>query len=167
MAEPVVPSNNSQTGVNGSISYEQVGQILATYGPQVASSSAGGPYSSKSTSIDLSSPTEAATIIDQAFLSELGRTASDKEVAAFQKALNLAQKGSPTITTESGNRAAGGTTSTSTSTGKFDPTRFAMRYAQSQEGASEYYAGTTFMNVINKLISQPDLYDKSAGEVSL
>lgn len=122
--------------------------------------SGGGPFYSRDTSVNLSSASEAAQIADQTFTQELGRTASDKEAAAFQKALNAQQQANPQVSIQSGTQSSGSRVSKSKQTGGFDATRFAREYAQSQEGYGERFAGFTFMNVIDKAISDPNALDQ-------
>ena len=124
------------------------------------SGGSGGPFYSRDTSVNLSSASEAAQIADQTFVQELGRTASDKEAAAFQKALNAQQAANPQVSIQSGTQSSGSRVSKSKQTGGFDATRFAREYAQSQEGYAERFAGFTFMNVIDKSISNPNALDK-------
>lgn len=120
----------------------------------------GGPFYSRDTSVNLSSASEAAQIADQTFVQELGRTASNKEAADFQKALNAQQAANPQVSIQSGTQTQGSRVSKSKQTGGFDPTRFAREYAQSQEGYGERFAGITFMDVIDKAISDPNALDQ-------
>jgi hypothetical protein len=124
------------------------------------SGGSGGPFYSRDTSVNLSSLSEAAQIADQTFTQELGRTASDQEAAAFQKALNKQQQMNPQVSIQSGTQTKGSRVSQSKQTGGFDATRFAREYAQSQEGYGERFAGITFMDVIDKAISDPNALDQ-------
>ena len=123
-------------------------------------SGGGGPFYSRDTSVNLSSASEAAQIADQTFIQEMGRTASNQEAADFQKALNAQQRANPQISTQSGTQTRGSRVSKSSQAGGFDPTRFAREYAQSQEGYAEQFAGVTFMDVIDKAISNPNALDQ-------
>lgn len=125
----------------------------------------GGPYQTSATSATLSSETQAAATLDQVYLQELGRTADDKEIAAFKKALNAAQMKAPSKTVTKGVTAGRNSTTQTVTTGGFDPTRFAREYAQSQEGFGERYAGITFMDALDKAISSPDSLDQMAGNL--
>jgi hypothetical protein len=124
------------------------------------SGGSGGPFYSRDTSVNLSSLSEAAQVADQTFTQELGRTASDQEAAAFQKALNKQQQMNPQVSIQSGTQTKGSRVSQSKQTGGFDATRFAREYAQSQEGYGEHFAGVTFMDVIDKAISDPNTLDQ-------
>ena len=125
-----------------------------------AGGSGGGPFYSRDTSVNLSSLSEAAQIADQTFGQELGRTASTQEAADFQKALNAQQRANPQVSIQSGTQTKGSRVSKSSQTGGFDATRFAREYAQSQEGYGERFAGITFMDVIDKAISDPNALDQ-------
>lgn len=124
-----------------------------------------GPYSTKTSNVSLSSESSAAATLDQMYQQELGRTATDKEIAAFKKALNAQQMASPSTSVTKGVSAGKSSTSNSVTTTGFDPTRFARQYAQSQEGFGERYAGITFMDALDKAISSPDSLDQMAGNL--
>lgn len=124
-----------------------------------------GPYTTKTSNVSLSSESSAAATLDQMYQQELGRTATDKEIAAFKKALNAQQMSSPSTSVTNGVSAGRSSTSKSVTTTGFDPTRFARQYAQSQEGFGERYAGITFMDALDKAISSPDSLDQMAGNL--
>ena len=124
-----------------------------------------GPYSTKTSNVSLSSDSSAAATLDQMYQQELGRTATDEEIAAFKKALNAQQMASPSTSVTKGVSAGRSSTSNSVTTTGFDPTRFARQYAQSQEGFGERYAGITFMDALDKAISSPDSLDQMAGNL--
>ena len=130
-----------------------------------AAGGASGPYATTATSVALSSESQAAATLDQMYQQELGRTADDKEIAAFKKALNAAQMKAPSKTVTKGVSAGRNSSTQSLTTGGFDPTRFAREYAQSQEGFSERYAGITFMDALDKAITSPDSLDQMAGNL--
>ena len=88
-------------------------------------------------------------MLDQAFTQYLGRTATDEEVATWQELLNQAQRQNPTVTRS----VPGGGVTNVTTTGGFEPTRFAREYAQSQEGYAERYAALNFMNSLDRVLS--------------
>jgi hypothetical protein len=134
-------------------------------GDASGSGSRNGPYATTSTSVALSSESQAAATLDQMYQQELGRTADDKEIAAFKKALNAAQMQAPSKTVTKGVTAGRNSTTQSVTESGFDPTRFARQYAQSQEGFGERYAGITFMDALDKAISSPDSLDQMAGNL--
>ena len=105
----------------------------------------GGGGGGPTTQIYLSSESQAAQMLDQAFTQYLGRTASDEEVSTWTELLNEAQRANPAVTTSSGG--------TVTTEGQFDPTRFAREYSQSQEGYMERYAAVNFMGALDGLLS--------------
>lgn len=134
----------------------------------VADSSNGssGPFSNTSTSISLSNESQAGTILDANFDEQMGRTASASEIQDFQKVLNEQQRANPSTTTQQGFTSGRNTTSTSTSTAQFDPTRFAREYASQQDGADERYAGQTFMDILDLAISKPNAISEMLGSVN-
>ncbi len=123
----------------------------------------GGPFSYSDTTISLSSLSEAGAIADQVYQSELGRRASDEEIRAFHKALNAAQKRNPSTSTTTGVASGSSRTSTTQSRSGFNPERFAVEYAQSNPEYAETFAATTFMQVLDKAIAQPNALDELIG----
>lgn len=124
----------------------------------------GGAYSQTNTQRTLSNVTQAGAYMDNAFKSELGRTGSKEEAAAFQKALNEQQSKNATVSRTSGySNGKGSSSSNTVTTGGFDPTRFAQEYARSQEGYAERYAGISFMKILDDAISNPNSIDKIVG----
>ncbi len=89
--------------------------------------------------VNLTDPGTAKLLVDQALESYLGRKANDRELMAFETALNKKAMKSPTSTevTEGGIAVSGG---------GFNPSAFAEQYAQGQEGAGEYQAATTLLD---------------------
>lgn len=123
----------------------------------------GGSSSSTSTSVNLSSRSEAATIADDNFRRQLGRTASKQEIIDFQQALNEQERGNPTVTRSNTSSGKGSTSTMSTTSGGFDYTRFARQYAQSQPEFSDRFAAMTFMDALDKAISDPNSLDALVG----
>lgn len=115
----------------------------------------GGPFTQSQTNVSLSSASQSAGIADQVFRQELGRRASDKELQAFQKALNAAQQANPAKTVTSGVSSGSNTTSSTTSKSGFDPARFATEYAQSRPDYAENFAASTFMDRMTAAINNP------------
>lgn len=89
--------------------------------------------------VNLTDPGTAKLLVDQALESYLGRKANERELMAFETALNKREMKSPTSTevTEGGIAVSGG---------GFNPSAFAEQYAQGQEGAGEYQAATTLLD---------------------
>lgn len=118
----------------------------------------GGPksYSSTTRSTSISNRGDATVTLNNAYQQMLGRRATDKELAAFQKALNELEGKNPTVTTASSTTsAAGGSSSTSASTrstGGFNAGQFAQEWARSRPEYAENFAATTFMGVIDNMI---------------
>ena len=128
--------------------------------------SGGGAFSNTSTSISLSDESQSGRILDANFDEQMGRTASASEIQDFQKVLNEQQRANPSTTTQQGFTSGRNTTSTSTSTTQFDPTRFAREYASQQDGADERYAGQTFMDILDLAISKPNAISEMLGSVN-
>ncbi len=120
----------------------------------------GGVSNSVNTSISESSRSQAGTILDQNFQSQLGRTASKQEIIDFQEALNEQQRNNPTVTTSRSVSGKGSSTSTTQSKGGFDYTRFARQYAQRQPEFKDRYAAVTFMSLLDSAISNPNSLDE-------
>ena len=125
----------------------------------------GGPFSQSQTSVSLSSASEAAGIADRIFQEELGRRASDAELRAFQRALNEAEKANPAQVTTQGTTSGRNTTSSTTSRGGFDPSRFATEYAQSMPDYAENFAASTFMDRLSAVIRNPSVIADRVGGI--
>lgn len=124
------------------------------------SGSADGPFRNEQTNVSLSSDSTAAGLLDQVYQQELGRMASEPEIRAFQTALNKMQSANPSTTVQTGNTANRNTTSTSTTTTGFDPARFATEWARSRPEYAEVTAATTFMDLLDRAISNPNAIDQ-------
>lgn len=132
---------------------------------QRGSGGGGGAFSSTNTQRTLSSVSQAGAAMDNSFRAELGRTGTKDEAVAFQKALNEQQSKNPTVSRTSGySDGSGSSTSSTTTTGTFDPTRFAQEYARSQEGYAERFAGISFMKILDDAISNPNIIERIVGE---
>lgn len=112
----------------------------------------GGPTSSTVRSVNISSPTEALVLGDEAWVQNLGRNMNKKEAKAFQEALNKMQEQNPTTTVTNSSGGANNFT-TSRTQGGFDSRIWARDYARSQEGYSERFAATNFMDLIDRALS--------------
>lgn len=121
-----------------------------------ASGSGGGAYSGPTTStqvtksVNLTNPSTARSLIKQSLTSYLGRDATDDEQNSFLKALNAAEKRSPTVTKATSTTTPGvGTSQTESETlsgGGFNASTFAEEYAQGQEGSAEFQAATNLLD---------------------
>lgn len=135
-----------------------------------------GPFSTTTTenrsSTDLSSQSEAAGSLEAIFQQELGRLPTEKEVNAFQKALNAEQAKNASVTTgtsttsgtRSGNNTTQSVTGSTTTTGGFDPGRLAREFAQSRPMWAETQAATTFMKLLDTAVSNPDALSRLVAE---
>jgi hypothetical protein len=126
-----------------------------------ASRGSGGPTNQTNIQTTLSSASQAGAILDENFKSELGRTGTAEEAAAFQQALNEQQRKNPSVSRSVGYQSGSGTgrTNTTTTSG-FDYGRFAQEYARSQEGYAEQFAGIRFMEILDQAISSPNSIEK-------
>jgi len=126
------------------------------YGEQVAGISeerrsgrgGGGGYSGPVTQTRLTDPTTAESLLNTSLKNYLGRAATGREKSEFLKALNRYEAQNPTVTTPMG---PGG----SVTTGGAQPTVFAEQFAQSQEGAAEYQAATTYLDAFLGSLGNP------------
>lgn len=112
----------------------------------------GGVSTSFQKSIRLTDPGSARKLVDTALGQYLGRAATSEEQQTFLKALNAQEKAAPMMT-QSTTSTSGRSSSTSTvTTGGFDPNVFAEEYAQGQEGAGEFQAATSLLDTFIKSI---------------
>ena len=115
-----------------------------------APSSTNGGFSAgyRDTQVNLTNPSQARGLVNNALSQYLGRTATDKEQQAFLAALQQQEKANPNVTTGSRSyNSRGASTGTSaTQSGGIDPAQFAQEWAQSQEGSAEHMAATTYMD---------------------
>jgi len=91
-----------------------------------------------SSTIRLTSPSEARVILNQAMTVYMGRQATAQEINDFVKALNNQETVNPTVVSIDG--------TTQTQSGGFDPTGFAEDFARGTEGSADYQAATTFLD---------------------
>ena len=118
-----------------------------------------------SRTVDQSSRTDSAAVLNNAYQSMLGRMASEKEIGAFQKALNDLQQKNPNLSTNVNvSKVTDGTNNVSSSTnsrGGFNASQFGVDWAMSRPEYAENFAATTFMNTIGQMInSGPSLEGK-------
>jgi hypothetical protein len=99
---------------------------------------------------------------------KLGRRATQAEIDAGVKGLNIAAKKEPSIyegttTTAApkGKNTLGSTVSTGMQTTGFDPTMFARNFAMSQPDYAESFASHTFLGLVERLLKDPN----AIGEV--
>lgn len=150
-----VPTETINGGLN-LFSYIDPGvEQSVTYG-----GGGGGPYTQRSTDVNLSSADEAGAYADAASEQQLGRIATNAERKDFQSALNRMEKQNPTKTVVHG---SGGSNDkrTSRTTGGFDIQSFARDWARGQKDYAETYAATTFMDILDKVISNPSSIDQT------
>jgi hypothetical protein len=88
--------------------------------------------------IRLTSATDARVILNQAMKTYLGRDATGEEIDKFVGLLNAKERANPIVQEYSGNTAL--------QYGGFNPATFAEDFARSKDGSSEYQAVTTFLD---------------------
>lgn len=107
---------------------------------------AGGPTYAIQKSVNLTDPSTARGLVSQAMENYLGRKATPKEQQTFLKALNAQEEMAPTITEQRTSRSGRSSSTTSRTTGGFNPATFAQEWAAGQEGSAEFQAATTFLD---------------------
>lgn len=106
-----------------------------------------GRYTGPVTTVRLTDPDTAMTLIDQSLQGALGRSASQQEKSRFLKALREYEMKNPYVST--GDEAG------SVTTGGSNAQVFAQRFAQAQEGSAEYGAATTFLDAFLGALGNP------------
>ena len=131
----------------------------ADYADQTATKKYG-TTKSKQTTVTQYSPSSAGADITKTFESELGRTATSAETAAYLKAVNEKAKREPSVyegttTTSPGKGGVDQSTTMATSSTGFDPTMFAQNFARSMPDYAESFAAKNVLKIIEGLIG-PD-----------
>lgn len=107
-----------------------------------AAGGAGGGGPTVSQTVQLTNPSNARALVDDALTKYLGRRATPNESEKFYQALNVQEMQNPYVTT--GTRS--GNASMSVTEGGFNPSTFAEDYARGQEGSAEFQAATTLLD---------------------
>lgn len=113
---------------------------------------AGGISTSFQKSIRLTDPGSARKLVDTALGQYLGRAATSEEQQTFLKALNAQEKAAPMMTQSTTSTSGRSSSTSSVTTGGFDPNVFAEEYAQGQEGTGEFQAATSLLDTFIKSI---------------
>jgi hypothetical protein len=116
-----------------------------------------GTTKSKQTTITEYSASGAAADVTKTFESELGRTATSAESAAYLKAVNEKAKKEPSVytgttTTSPGKGGVDQSVTTATSKTGFDPTVFAQNFARSMPDYAESFAAKNVLKIVESLI---------------
>jgi len=135
----------------------------ADYADKSAGSKAPGTSKSKTSTTTKYSASGAGADVNKATVSELGRTASSVEAAAYLKAVNekaalepsVYENTSKTTVTGSGASGVSNTVTTATQSTGFDPTIFAQNFARSLPDYAESFAAKNMLKIIESLIG-PD-----------
>jgi hypothetical protein len=142
--------------------YLSSGMAAADYADKTAAKA---PATSKSkvTTATKYSASSAGADVNKSVESELGRTASSVEAAAYLKAINAKAALEPSVyentskTTVTGSGASGvsNTVTTATQSTGFDPTIFAQNFARSLPDYAESFAAKNMLKIVEGLIG-PD-----------
>lgn len=126
---------------NSNVNPFEFAQLRNGDAPMPVKDSGGAGYSRV---IDLTNPSDAKVLADNALSTYLGRAANEDETEMFLSTLNKVERRNPIVTTPSGR------------TGGVNTQQVAKEFAQSQEGAAEYLASTKYMDwFMEKLASDP------------
>lgn len=108
--------------------------VLGMYGAMGQGGST--THTSTSTSVHLSTITEAKGVLDQVFKKQLGRAVTDREAKNFLGALQGQERANPSVSkTTTVTDPSGNSTSTGTSTDAgFDPSQYAQDYSRQKYG---------------------------------
>lgn len=104
----------------------------------------GGGGGGSSSVVNLTNPTDARTLVDNALAGYLGRAATTEEADQFLSVLNQQERANPINTTKSSR------------SGGVNQQQIAKDFARSQEGAAEFMADTQYMDwFMNKITGDP------------
>lgn len=139
---------SKETGRNLSVwdTLEQMADRKAALDAESAAGG-GGAYTGPVTTVRLTDPDTAMTLVDQSLQAALGRGASQQEKNRFLKALREYEMANPTVTT--------GDQTGSVTTGGSNAQVFAQRFGAAQEGAAEFETATTFLDAFLGALGNP------------
>lgn len=124
-----------------------------------------GPVTTNYTMVNESSTSEAGSDIDTVFQEEMGRMATEAEIRLYQRLLNQQQRANPELRSYYSDNADGPTNTVKDSqSGGFDARRFATEFVRSRPDYAETYAGTKFMDILDRFISEPNALDQMIGQ---
>lgn len=122
-------------------------------------SSKAGTWTSSSKSVNLTDPATAKALVNDVLTRQLGRAATQEEIAAFTSVLHSAQNANPTITTQTGTSDEMGNTTQSTSTSGGLDAAGAQQVLQDRAMQLPDYgahqAATTYANAFFSAINSP------------
>ena len=113
-----------------------------------------------STSVQLSSASDAELLVDQALTNYLGRQADEGEREKFWELLKKGQRANPTVTVTTPN---GPGEQSSVTTGGFNEQQAATEFALSQKDSAEYMANTQYMDWLMESVSQDSTEGIASG----
>lgn len=112
-----------------------------------------GPTTSVTEQVQLTNPSTARGLVEDAIGKYLGRRPDKKEYANFMQALSAYEEESPYVTTSRTERTISSSATKSKTMGGVSPTQFAEEFARSQEGAAELQVATTAYDALIGLLS--------------
>lgn len=92
--------------------------------------------------VDLTNPSDAQVLVDNALNSYLGRRATEEELGTFLQTLNKAERANPVVTTPSGR------------TGGVNRELVAREFAESRDEAAEFMVESQYMNWFEQLLNR-------------
>lgn len=143
---------------------QDVMELLADGSPDAAkqraiNARAGQTVTQKQRKIDLTDPTSARALVEQAFQQSMGRDPTDAEVRVLTDSLHKQQKANPQVQTsttrfdQDGNPVDDG--QTTTTSGGIDPGAFIQQQAANDPEAAQYQAGTFYFQSMMNALSSP------------
>lgn len=124
-------------------------EMMATFGPGVRPQGGGGGGPTRTEVINLTNPSDARVLVDNALTQYLGRRATQEESDTFFKTLNKLERQSPQITTESGKQ-----TRKAVQQGGLNRELVAREFAESREDAAEFMVQSQYMNWFEDLLTR-------------
>ncbi|HLN76527.1 MAG TPA: hypothetical protein VK204_05735, partial [Nocardioidaceae bacterium] len=124
---------------------------------QKARGYAGGTFTQKSTSIDLTDPTEAKAFITAAFQQSMGRDPNDAEIRSMTDALHRGQQADPKVTTTTTKYDDNGQpiNSSSTSSGGLNAEAYISAQASADPEAGAHQAASQLFPALMQALQAP------------
>lgn len=124
---------------------------------QKARGYAGGTFTQKSTSIDLTDPTTAKAFITAAFQQSMGRDPQDAEIRSMMTALSAQEKANPKVTTTTTKYDDNGApiNSSSTSSGGLNAEAYVSAQASADPEAGAHQAASQLFPVLMQALQAP------------
>ena len=117
-------------------------ELLSADGPGMKERGGGRGGGGVSSVVDLTNPSDAQLLVDNALTQYLGRRATAEETKTFRKALNIAETKNPIVTTPT--QRSGGV----------NRDLIAREFAESRDDAAEFMVQSQFMNWFEQALSK-------------